>query len=57
MQSQCFSNVMFVIENFVVIVIFYFSHHSLSWFFVLFGVLGSITRIPGVVFTSRRQGC
>ena len=55
LQSRCFSNVTFVMENFVMIVMFYFSQHSHSWFFVLFGVLGNITRTPGVVFSSRRR--
>ena len=59
-----FSNVLSVIENFVMILMFYFSQHSNSRFSLpvtvcvcLFSVIGSIMRIAGsYVFRRQRMG-
>ena len=57
------SNVLFVIENFVMILMFYFSQHSNSWFSLpitvcvcLFSVTGSTMKIAGLyVFLRARR--
>ena len=59
-----FSNVLTVIENLVMILIFYFSQHSNSWFSLpvtvcvcLFSVIGSTMRIAGFrVFSEQERG-
>ena len=65
-----FSNVLFVMENFVMTLMFYFSQHSNSWFSLpvtvcvcSFSVIGSIMRIAGLyIFNfvrprTRETGC
>ena len=51
-RMQLFSNVLFVLENFVMILFFYFSEHSNNWYSLpvtvcvcLFSVLGSVMRV------------
>ena len=51
-RMQLFSNVLFVLENFVMILLFYFSEHSNNWYSLpvtvcvcLFSVLGSVMRV------------
>ena len=51
-RMQLFSNVLFVLENFVMILLFYFSEHSNTWYSLpvtvcvcLFSVLGSVVRV------------
>ena len=51
-RMQLFSNVLFVLENFVMILLFYFSEHSNNWYSLrvticvcLFSVLGSVIRV------------
>ena len=51
-RMQIFSNVLFVLENFVMILLFYFSEHSNTWYSLpvtvcvcLFSVLGSVMRV------------
>ena len=51
-RMQLFSNVLFVLENFVMILLFYFSEHSITWYSLpvticvcLFSVLGSVMRV------------
>ena len=59
-----FSNVLFVIENYVMILMFYFSQHSNSWFSLpvtvcvcLFSAIGSTMRIAGLyVFIKQERG-
>ena len=59
-----FSNVLFVIENYVMILVFYFSQHSNSWFSLpvtvcvcLFSAIGSTMRIAGLyVFIKQERG-
>ena len=59
-----FSNVLSVIENFVMILMFYFSRHSNSWFSLpvtvcvcLFSAIGSTMRIAGLyVFIKQERG-
>ena len=57
-----FSNVLFLVENFVMILIFYFSQHSNSWFSLpvtvcvcLFSVIGSTMRIAGFCVFSGQE--
>ena len=51
-RMQLFSNVLFVLENFVMILLFYFSPHSNNWYSLpvtvcvcLFSILGSVMRV------------
>lgn len=57
---QLFSNVLFVIENIIMIVLFYFSHFRHTWYSLLvticvcvFAVLGAIMRLSHFYFLSK----
>ena len=61
-RMQLFSNVLFVVENFVMIFLFYFSQHTNTWYSLpvtvcvcLFSVVGSVMRVIVFYFLLKDQ--
>ena len=62
LRMQLFSNVLFVIENITLILLFYFSHFPHTWFSLpvticvsLFAVLGAVMRLTHFYYLQRRS--
>ena len=61
-RMQLFSNVLFVIENITMILLFYFSHFPHTWYSLpvticvcLFGVLGAVMRLTHFYFLTKKS--
>ena len=62
LRMQLFSNVLFVIENITMILLFYFSHFPHTWYSLpvticvcLFAVLGAVMRLTHFYYSQRRN--
>ena len=61
-KMQLVSNVLFVIENIIIILLFYFSHFPHTWYSLpvticvcLFGVLGAVMRLTHFYFLTKKS--